>query len=310
MQDKPFLTIDEQVELLASRGVAVDDDTADILLREGYYSVVNGYKDPFIDPEKTAEEGDDRFAEGTRFADIYALFLFDRDLRETTFHYLLRVEALVRTVCAYTFAEHHEDHDDYFLQSSFATEGEYLSFGLRNYLDNLHKLHDALHRVINHPRNEAIEHYKNEYGKVPVWVVMNVLTFGNIEHFFNLMKPAEQQTVCRRIAQMPHFSKIGYLEPAKMRRSLDVLVKFRNKCAHDERLYCATVDRRNPVDFLGCIQHASLFLSQADSLGFISSTIDLMTDYARQSGPLQHVMDRTGLSRLGERKVEEVLSGP
>ena len=65
MQDKPFLTIDEQVQLLASRGVAVDKDTADILLREGYYSVVNGYKDPFIDPEKTAEAGDDRFAEGT-----------------------------------------------------------------------------------------------------------------------------------------------------------------------------------------------------------------------------------------------------
>lgn len=34
--EKPFLSIDEQVELLASRGVEVDDQTGGILLREGY----------------------------------------------------------------------------------------------------------------------------------------------------------------------------------------------------------------------------------------------------------------------------------
>ena len=44
--DKPFKTIEEQVELLEARGVATDDDTPEVLLREGYYSVVNGYKAP------------------------------------------------------------------------------------------------------------------------------------------------------------------------------------------------------------------------------------------------------------------------
>lgn len=44
--DKPFKTIGEQVKILRSRGVSTDEDTATILLREGYYSVVNGAKDP------------------------------------------------------------------------------------------------------------------------------------------------------------------------------------------------------------------------------------------------------------------------
>lgn len=79
--DKPFKTIEEQVELLEARGVATDDDTPEVLLREGYYSVVNGYKAPFIDKEKTESAKDDRYLPGTSFTDIYALFMFDRELR-------------------------------------------------------------------------------------------------------------------------------------------------------------------------------------------------------------------------------------
>ena len=79
--DKPFKTIEEKVELLEARGVATDDGTPEVLLREGYYSVVNGYKAPFIDKEKTESAKDDRYLPGTSFADIYALFMFDRELR-------------------------------------------------------------------------------------------------------------------------------------------------------------------------------------------------------------------------------------
>ena len=79
--DKPFKTIEEQGELLEARGVATDDDTPEVLLREGYYSVVNGYKAPFIDKEKSESAKDDRYLPGTSFADIYALFMFDRELR-------------------------------------------------------------------------------------------------------------------------------------------------------------------------------------------------------------------------------------
>lgn len=42
----PFLTIQQQIDLLESRGVETSEATASILLREGYYSVVNGFKGP------------------------------------------------------------------------------------------------------------------------------------------------------------------------------------------------------------------------------------------------------------------------
>ena len=73
---KPFLTIQRQIELLEPRGVKTDDASGSILLREGYYSVVNGYKDPFIDRGATAAAGDDRYKEGITLTAIYDLFFF------------------------------------------------------------------------------------------------------------------------------------------------------------------------------------------------------------------------------------------
>ena len=45
---KPFKTIEEQIALPNMRGVKTDSDTSTILLRESYYSIVNGYKEPFM----------------------------------------------------------------------------------------------------------------------------------------------------------------------------------------------------------------------------------------------------------------------
>lgn len=39
--DKPFRSIDKQIELLNARNVITNDETKSILEREGYYSVVD-----------------------------------------------------------------------------------------------------------------------------------------------------------------------------------------------------------------------------------------------------------------------------
>ncbi len=45
--DKPFKSIDEQIAILESRGLECDNNTRLVLEREGYYPVINGYKDLF-----------------------------------------------------------------------------------------------------------------------------------------------------------------------------------------------------------------------------------------------------------------------
>ena len=46
---KEFKTIEELVNLLESRNVITDENTAPALQQESYYAIVNGYKKPFLD---------------------------------------------------------------------------------------------------------------------------------------------------------------------------------------------------------------------------------------------------------------------
>ena len=47
---KPFKTIDEQMSILRLRGMSIEESDRPLLMREGYYSIVNGYKDPAVRP--------------------------------------------------------------------------------------------------------------------------------------------------------------------------------------------------------------------------------------------------------------------
>ena len=40
---KPYRSVDEQLRILRSRGMAVDAGAGHVLRREGYYPIVNGY---------------------------------------------------------------------------------------------------------------------------------------------------------------------------------------------------------------------------------------------------------------------------
>lgn len=42
---KEFKTIAEQIHVLETRGMHIGEEASTILLRENYYSIVNGYKD-------------------------------------------------------------------------------------------------------------------------------------------------------------------------------------------------------------------------------------------------------------------------
>lgn len=45
----PATTIQEQLSILKNRNVRLDENSAGILLQYGYYNLINGYKDAFID---------------------------------------------------------------------------------------------------------------------------------------------------------------------------------------------------------------------------------------------------------------------
>lgn len=68
--DKPFKTYGGLIRLMAARGLDTGPKAMFILEHEGYYPVVNGYKDLFL-------AGQDRFRPGATLDEVYALFVMD-----------------------------------------------------------------------------------------------------------------------------------------------------------------------------------------------------------------------------------------
>lgn len=257
---KPFKTIDEQMQILRSRGLEVTETDRLVLMREGYYAVVNGYKAPFIDRQLSSEKGEDVFVEGTKFEHLHLLFDLDRLLREQTFPLILRAETTVRTALAYCYSERYPGMDSYLDPANYCDQRQYHI--RRNYdrdkaglLRRLRKAHD------NEWGHESIDHYLSHHGHVPLWVLVNVLTFGNVSHMYALSTSSVRNAVCRMIAQEQGTGRIG---TERMRKAMSVLVDFRNVCAHDDRLYCARTGKSHDKTFTDMLTALELIVRDSD----------------------------------------------
>lgn len=247
---KEFKTIDEQISILESRGVLTNDKTPLLLLRENYYSVINGYKDIFLDKEAMESSNEDVYKNGVKFDWIYSLFEFDRELRQLTFNYLIKAESALKTATVYAFCQNHQSCTDYLDRSSFCSPKDLLT--PKSFKGNHSQLHaknlNYLMEILNSKlssntyQRPFISHYIDVYGEVPLWVLCNDLTFGNMSHFYQLMNRRDQNSVCKILFKTTLRTKNdSRITPHEVLRAYDVLVRFRNICAHDERLYCAKV---------------------------------------------------------------------
>jgi len=105
--NKPFKTIDEQIKILDSRNLSIlsEEQARTNLMRYGYYEIVNGYKDIFLeDPQD--ENNQEIFKEGTTFEILFDLFMFDNELRQAVFSSLTEFELNFRTALAYTMGKY------------------------------------------------------------------------------------------------------------------------------------------------------------------------------------------------------------
>ena len=67
-----------------------------------------------------------------------------------------------------------------------------------------------------------------KYGEVPLWVLLNTLTLGQLSKIYACQKGQVKIAICRDFGDI----KINELE-----KMLAVMTKFRNVCAHNDRLF-------------------------------------------------------------------------
>jgi abortive infection bacteriophage resistance protein len=236
---KFFATHDEQITILHERGLEVPDKTAAkrILSRENYYALIDGYKEPFLErSEQLNPYRLEQYAEGTEFGHIYALYRFDRELRMLMLNELLKFEKNMKTKIAYRFSEKFQDQD------SFLNPGNYSPDPIHHHerdriistLANLIKSHKKRDRV----RYPAIRDFFDKHRNVPLWVLVNFLSLGQVTNFYSVIDKELRERIALDFAEEygEEYSPI-HLKANDLDAILKAAFPYRNKSAHEEVLY-------------------------------------------------------------------------
>ena len=200
------------------------EKTYEILQKNNYYYLINGYKDVFLDTTSKNE----KYNNNTKIEEIFALFRFDKNIKIIFLKYLLLIENEIDSYIAYEFSKSY-GHKNYLVIQNFNDSN--------SQKDLIEKFINVIELEIQHQyknSNEMIIHYIDYYGYVPLWVLVRILSFGKISKFYTLMKPKEQNKISRKYnLRINEFSRI-----------LHNLTLIRNICAHDEKLYDIKIKNR------------------------------------------------------------------
>lgn len=228
--NKIFKTLEEQIEILKDKGLVIDDvDFAkDVLLRENYF-FISGYRHLLL-----KSNSDRQFLPGTNFRELYAIFNFDRQIRNIIFKNLLIIENNIKSIFSYQLSKKYGYKEkEYLKPSNFTNNPE----KFRQVNDLIKKMKRQIR--INGNQHSATKHYQMTYGYIPLWVVVKVLSFGIVCELFTIMKKEDQIEV----------SEIYKIDPQTLTIYLPILANFRNLCAHEDILYDYKTQRAIPDTF-------------------------------------------------------------
>ena len=215
MGKKIFKDLNEQIEIFRSKGLVITDEekTKDILLRENYF-FINGYRHLFMKSWK-----DVNFIPGTTFEELYAMFVFDRRVRNIFFKNLLIIENNIKSLISHQLSKNYGFKEkDYLNPKNFTKDSM-----------QTRQVHDVLNKVkrqirVNGKQHNATKHYMQNYGYLPLWIVVKVLSFGIVSELYGVLQKEDQEEIAS------YFN----LSVADLLIYLPILSNYRNLCAHED----------------------------------------------------------------------------
>lgn len=222
--DKPFKTYDEQIELLKSRGLIIEDYEFALhaLNTISYYDLINRYQRYFMpDGEK--------FIDNTRIELLYSFSLFDKSIQSFILKYSMFIENIFKTKLAYTLAK-----------DFGASESEYLSAAkYRQSYQNpngtltFNSIFLECKKTILDPKitNNPTLYYYKKHNHIPPWILLKNLSFSNAINLFKLLKDTQRDIIVNELIpneQIALSDKINFVFC-----SLEAIRLFRNFAAHN-----------------------------------------------------------------------------
>ena len=221
---KPFLSFEDQLELLAGRGLTIEDPQRALhLLRTVGYYTLGGYLYPMRQLMGGART--DHFLPGASFAAADRLYTFDRRLRLLCLEALETIERRLKVAVAY-----HLGSIDSFAHSSGSLHNQ---DHLRPVPGRKESAHAAWlrthHSKISGRSHDSIKAFVGKYGTpLPIWVAVDAMDFGDVSKLVGHLARKQQTLLANEFS---------------MRRGRDfaswvrTLCFVRNVSAHHDRLW-------------------------------------------------------------------------
>ena len=226
--EKIFKTLDEQISILRGKNLIIDDEeyVKNILLRENYF-FINGYRYLFYKSNK-----EKTFIKGTNFREIYALFYFDRQLRNILFKNILILENNIKSIISYELSRKYGFKEKKYLNpSNFTTDPK----RTRQVNDLVKKIKRQI--IVNGKEHTATKHYKSNYGYIPLWVVVKVLSFGIVGELYTILKLEDQEKI----------ASLFNVDVESLLAYLPIIANYRNLCAHEDICYEHKTQKEIPI---------------------------------------------------------------
>jgi abortive infection bacteriophage resistance protein len=210
---KPFLSYQAQISLLKSRGMKFADENKSLYLlkRIGYYRL-SVYWRPLL-----ANKQNFVFKHNANFETAFALYKFDRELRQMILSELEKIEIAVRAQITHSLSSAH---------GSFWIENEILFADTEKYQTTITKIHSELSRS----DEEFILAFKSIYSNPlpPSFITLEITSFGALSRLYENLKPGKSR---KEIANTFGLSDKVFAS------WLHSFVYIRNVCAHHARLW-------------------------------------------------------------------------
>lgn len=226
---KEFKTIDEQIEVLKKRGLIIEDEerAKKYLLSQNYYNLINGYA-------KFFPRENDVYIAQTTFDEITNLYVFERDFKQAMLSSILEAEKHIRAIFSYRFSEMYKNEPYAYLNINCYDKNKILM--ATKVISNLSQT------VISHSNKKnknSIAHYVKKHKHVPIWVLVNYISFGELKRLLSLTTKKLQNKVSKDFLEFINQNIPDTTEPfhpENLSSFLDNMNEFRNICAHNNRI--------------------------------------------------------------------------
>lgn len=200
-----------------------------MLQRYGYYSIINGYKDPYR---------------------------IDKEIRNALMAAMLDIENNLRNALAHTLGESFTANQVQYLDKKNFRSGRSRN-GVYQIDELLHKFHKIAQDDV-----QPMKHYRETYGNIPPWILLKGASFGNLVNFIKLQKGPQKDRIISLVYDMP-FDLVREIPALKdlFMDTLFVCLDYRNRAAHGGRIY--NFETKSKFRFSPLL-HERMLVSEAD----------------------------------------------